>query len=218
MAKKLRETFSDVVALMPRYSWEIMDEEQRDDLMAKVVLPRYMKTTADGVQLGPKTWATMLGASAGAVRKRIERLQNKGTTERTRTLEQSRKRHARSYLRQASPEQIADVFDSDPKIQRNVAKAFHHSVAPRVEPREPRSPSFIDLVAKTNSALIELEALVRSWRSPRSIPEEFSASSFDDIAAKAMRIKDTVNALRGASNDEFQDIVRDFRVVTDGEH
>lgn len=72
----LSETFSEVAALIPRYSWEVMDEQQKDWLMEQVVLPRYMETTADGVQLGPTVWADVLGASSGAIRKRVERLRS----------------------------------------------------------------------------------------------------------------------------------------------
>lgn len=127
--------------------------------------------------------------------------------------------HTRQVLRDANPKEVAEILN-DPTIRRNVAagmaRADHHARQdePHVERPAPAGPSFIDLVVRANSTLIELESMVRGWRGPRSIPKEFSAASFDDIAEKAMRIKDTVNALRAATNDEFQDIVRNFREVT----
>jgi hypothetical protein len=45
-----------------------MDEGQRDDLRARIVLQRYMRTTADGVQMGPTWWAEQIGASFGSER------------------------------------------------------------------------------------------------------------------------------------------------------
>jgi hypothetical protein len=75
------ETAADVAALIPRYSWELMDERQRDDLMVGIVLPRYRKTTSDGVRMGPKWWAGLVGATENSVQKRIERLRAKGKTD-----------------------------------------------------------------------------------------------------------------------------------------
>lgn len=129
-------------------------------------------------------------------------------------------RHARSVLREAPPERIAEML-SDPKISRKVSEA--QQIVARAQAEVPRhieqprpDPSFIALVVRINSALIELETVVGSWENPSAIPSEFSAASFDDIAEKAMRIKDHVNALRSADNDEFQNIVRNFRVVSSG--
>lgn len=123
----LQETFADVAALIPRYSWEIMDEEQRDDLMGRVVLPRYMETTADGVQLGPTAWGEMVGATAHAIRGRVQRLQasqNSGDGERARTESQkSSVRHARTVLRNAPPEEIAELLDT-PEIRTKVNRAL----------------------------------------------------------------------------------------------
>ena len=70
----LPERLEQVINLIPLYSWSLMTEEQRDELMAGVVLPRYMKTTSDGTKLTPSTWGAILGASADSIRKRVERL------------------------------------------------------------------------------------------------------------------------------------------------
>jgi hypothetical protein len=73
----LKETAAQVAALIPRYLWELMDEEQKDALLEKVILPRYMQTTHDGVELSPKWWAQQVGASAKAIQSRVYRLQHK---------------------------------------------------------------------------------------------------------------------------------------------
>lgn len=72
--EQLSETAGQVAAEIPRFSWLLMDEEQRDDLMENVVLPRYMKTTVDGVQLGPTWWAEAVGATMSAIENRVRRL------------------------------------------------------------------------------------------------------------------------------------------------
>ena len=74
MGEILHERLEQVVNLIPRYSWSLMDEEQKDELMSGIVLPRYMATTSDGTKLTPSTWGAILGASAGSIQKRVERL------------------------------------------------------------------------------------------------------------------------------------------------
>ena len=167
----LRETLADVTALIPRYSWEIMDEEQRDQLMKKIVLPRYSKTTADGVKLGPSAWAKMFGASSGAIQKRIERLKasrkpSEQTT--TRALSPERTRHIRSGLREAKPEEIARMIEGDPKIARNVAKAAQ----------------------KVEQATIERVTRQQRARSPELVHR----SGFNDVAGDLLKIKRTYAA------------------------
>lgn len=124
----LTETAAEIAALIPRYSWEIMDEEQRDDLMAKVVLPRYMMTTADGIQTGPTFWAEMVGATAHAIRGRVQRLrqsQNETEDERARALSPSTERHVKSGLRK-EPGLIAAMateLHDDPEYVAAIASA-----------------------------------------------------------------------------------------------
>lgn len=119
---ELTETLADVAALIPRYSWEIMDEEQRDELMQSVVLPRYMQTTADGVQLGPKAWAGMIGATPDAVDGRVRRLkqsQNSAGAEASRTRnDQASRRHARKALQTADRQQIQRIVQDLPPAQK----------------------------------------------------------------------------------------------------
>lgn len=148
MINHINETLADVAALIPRYSWEIMDEEQRDDLMEKVVLPRYMKHTADGVQLGPTAWADMVGATAEAVRNRVKRLQNKTfqeEDERSRAggLDASRVRHVRSGLREAGSEQIADLIATlPPEAVEKIAAATHEAQIAAIRQSGAEEPTF----------------------------------------------------------------------------
>jgi hypothetical protein len=128
MSDQLTETAAEIAELIPKYSWQIMDEEQRDDLMQKVVLPRYMKTTADGVQTGPTFWADLVGASVRAVESRVYRLrqsQSAAEDEHARALSPSAERHVKSGLRKA-PElipQMVDELHDDPDFQAAVASA-----------------------------------------------------------------------------------------------
>lgn len=216
----ITETLADVAALIPRYSWEIMDEEQRDDLMENVVLPRYMQTTADGVQLGPTAWADMVGAGAQAIRMRVSRLQqsqNDDDAERTRTLrnQQGSQRHARKVLRDADPEQIADLMQ-EPSVRLKVRQALAQS-----EPaphdlqvwQKPTGPTFIELICKIRDAQHDLDRMMKSWRGPEAVPAEFSPSTFIQIAETAMAQKDRVEQLSDADHDEFQQIIKNFTVT-----
>lgn len=134
----LTETFSDVAALIPRYSWEIMDEEQKDALMEKVVLPRYMDTTADGVKLGPTAWAEMVGATAEMIRKRVERLrESQKAASEGRTLahwtERTREqRNTRAVLRKV-PEIVTELT---PAEQRKIATVLDTEAAKRQHERK----------------------------------------------------------------------------------
>lgn len=126
----LRETFADVSALIPRYSWEIMDEAQRDELMRNVVLPRYMCTTADGVQLGPTAWADMVGASAKSIESRVYRLRQSqksdGDTPASTLSDQAAHRHARRVLRGADADTLAELIEDLPADRvEAIAQAAH---------------------------------------------------------------------------------------------
>jgi hypothetical protein len=124
----------DVAALIPRYSWEIMDEQQKDDLMAKVVLPRYMETTSDGVQLGPKAWAKLLGTTASAITNRVYRLnQAESPIALAHWTEGAREqRNARAVLREV-PEIVAHLT---PAEQRKLATVLDTESAKRQKEHE----------------------------------------------------------------------------------
>jgi len=70
----LPERLEQVINLIPQYSWSLMTEEQRDELMSGIVLPRYMATTSDGTKLTPSVWAAILGATPTAIKMRVHRL------------------------------------------------------------------------------------------------------------------------------------------------
>jgi len=133
-----------------------------------------------------------------------------------RALSESRVRHARSALREAEPEQLRDIMRDLPVERR--AEVVRAAVPPaeRVS-GERQGPSFIDLLVRVSGALIELEALVASWQNTAAIPPEFSRESFNDIVAKVLRIQDHFDEVEQARDDEdeFQKIVRNFRVMSD---
>ena len=55
-------------------SWEILTEDQRDELVREIVLPRYGATAADGTKLDPSWWASQLGGTAADLEQRIQRI------------------------------------------------------------------------------------------------------------------------------------------------
>lgn len=117
MSTEIVETLEEVVAMIPRYSWEIMDEEQKDDLMEKVVLPRYMKTTADGTKLTPTAWGRMVGATPKALESRVRRLkqsQKGDPVSASRTNQAASVRHARRVLKNAPSEEIGLIVKGLP--------------------------------------------------------------------------------------------------------
>lgn len=122
---------------------------------------------------------------------------------------------AKKVLRDAEPEQLTELMRDLPPERR--AAVVRAAVPPpdRVE-RTPAGPSFIDLIVRVSTALIELEAMVAGWQNRAALPGEFSRESFNDIAAKVLRIQDAFDSIADtAGDDEFLEIVRNFRVTTD---
>jgi hypothetical protein len=73
-----------------------------DDVISKVVLPRYMKVTRDGTKLGPTWWASVLGAeTAQTISERVRRLKTRpgGQREASSTATPVEIRRAKSDLR-----------------------------------------------------------------------------------------------------------------------
>jgi len=109
------------------------------------------------------------------------------------------KRHARSVLRDAEPEVVADLL-GDPAIRQNVAAGQRvHELRQEAEtgiPRTnaPQGPTFIGLVLRINGWLDELVGMVE--RGEADVPPEFSAQSLTDIGVKAMRLKELVEEAR----------------------
>lgn len=136
----------------------------------------------------------------------------------SRAVSESRVRHARSALREAEPDQLAEIMRDLPAEKR--AAVVRAAVPPpeRTAPAK-TGPTFIELLVRINGALIELEAMVADWQNPAAVPAEFSRDSFGDIVTKALRIQDRFDGLVAAINNEdeveFQKIVRNFRVATD---
>lgn len=124
------------------------------------------------------------------------------------------KRHARSVLRDASPEEIAELLD-EPEIIRKTRLAVSQAEPKWTAPHhEPSGPTFIDFVCRIREAQHGLDQLMKGWTGPEAIAPEFSPSTFIQIAETAMAQKDRVEQLREADHDEFQQIVRNFKVVS----
>lgn len=135
---ELTETFADVAALIPRFQWELMDEELRDAFIEGLVFPRYMKTTTDGVQLGPKAWGEWVGASPSAIKSRVQRLQKRQVSEEhegSSTLSSSdaaARRHARRVLRDADADTVREIAKALPTAQLDaVSEAVHEEAVGR---------------------------------------------------------------------------------------
>lgn len=60
MQEYLSESYADIQELAQQVSWMLMDEDQRDEFMEKVVVPRWGKTTSDGVVMKATAWAKMV--------------------------------------------------------------------------------------------------------------------------------------------------------------
>jgi hypothetical protein len=126
----LNERLEQVINLIPKYSWSLMDEAQKDELMVGIVLPRYMATTADGTKLTPSTWGAILGASSGSIQKRVERLKasqksaGQPTTNSLTANEQAGLRSAKSTLlrKDDAVEALVESLPMEAKIK--VAKAL----------------------------------------------------------------------------------------------
>lgn len=68
------ESLAEVQALLTVRSWVLMDEEQRDKLMAEVIAPRWGMTTSDGVVLKGTVWAELTGATSASIKDRYYRI------------------------------------------------------------------------------------------------------------------------------------------------
>ena len=154
MDKILDERLEDIVNLIPRLSWEIMDEAQKDELMEGVILPRYKAVTKDGTKLGPTTWAAMLGTTAQAIRDRVYRL-NQAKKPGARNVAESRAKQkdlatARRVI--ANPETAKAFIESMPiETKIEVAKAVTATPAspPISKKREKKTKAAIAPLRRT---------------------------------------------------------------------
>lgn len=227
----LTETAAEIAALIPKYSWEIMDEEQRDDLMVNVVLPRYGKKTADGVNLGPSFWSEITGARAKAIESRVYRLrqsQKSDSEQPSRALSDSRVRHARSAL--SDPDSRREVFSSLPSEQiedlieeateasykRQEAQRSESRTAPTVRELEDGEPFRSGDLIKT-----WVDPLVTSlWGTANKLVQRVQKHgrraghlSPDEILERLTEIERIVGEERAA----WQEIVQDERLSSEQE-
>lgn len=155
-------------------------------------------------EIDPENW--------NALRAKVQRAQ--GARKSSSGAGYSRARATKRTLAEASPEQLREIM-SDLPVERR-AEVVRAAVPPPSQTSHSRKgPTFIELIVRVNSSLIELEAMVASWQNTAAIPSEFSRDSFNDIVAKVDRIRrhfDQVEEARD-DDDEFQKIVRNFRVV-----
>jgi len=155
----LNETADEVAALIPRYSWELMDEEQRDALMEKVVMPRHGLTTRDGVTLTYGWWGDAIGAHPEAVKSRIQRLRAKLSQDDTGPRAEPNTRTARAATTLKNPDNAREIL-SDPDVRASVMKALDTE-------RETRS----DHPAPTSQRRDQLDLLVKFRRIHATVEE-----------------------------------------------
>jgi hypothetical protein len=171
MTEYVAETYEEVRELLQTVSWEIMDEEQRDDVMRKVVVPRWGATTADGVELKGTAWARMLGTTEPTVRKRVVRIRaaDQGKPAQADEPTESQKsqiRGAKAALRQ-HPE-LAKQLLGDPDVTDAVEQAVASDPAAtarvnqkaaeqRPAPRQP-APERSSMSAAASAAALEAAA------------------------------------------------------------
>jgi hypothetical protein len=146
MTEYVAETYEEVREKLQAASWEIMDEEQRDEVMEKVVEPRWGKTTHDGIVLKGTAWAKLLGTTEATIRNRHARLQARDQGEPASASapapnQRASIRSARAAIK-AHPELAADLLGDpdvaeaidDASITLRVAANAVHGPAP--DPRQ----------------------------------------------------------------------------------
>jgi hypothetical protein len=148
----LRESAAQVAALIPRFSWQVMDEDQRTELIEKVVVPRYNAVTSDGQRLGPSWWATTLGAHRKAIEARVSRFRRSeqvqaAAGQRPSVSAQQHIRSARSAIRK-HPELVEEMV-KDPEVRAAIEKA----TAPEPKPSKP-APSMDEKVEKAVNTIV----------------------------------------------------------------
>lgn len=129
------ESLADIQALAHRVAWDLMDEAQRDDLMEKVVVPRWGDITSDGVVLKGTAWAKIIGTTVNVIEGRFYRLsrsegESKPLSSGPTTDQKGSIRSARSAMRK-HPD-LAKQLVADPEIAELVADAL------RAVPRAPQ--------------------------------------------------------------------------------
>lgn len=148
-------------------------------------------------EIDPENWSAL-----EARIRRAQKLRANGGADPSATraeTERKAKSHAKSVLRTAEPEEIADLLE-DPEVRQNLAAAgkvheLRQENRTGIPPRNPsKGPTFIGTVLKLNGWLDELVGMVE--RGEAQIPQEFSTQSLSDIGVKAMRLKELVDNVR----------------------
>lgn len=191
MVSPLKESLADIEALAHRVTWELMDEAQRDEFMTKIVVPRWGKTTSDGVVLKGTAWANLIGTSEPTVRNRYLRLTRRSETDSGRSpadapteSQKGNMRGARSAMR-AHPELVKElladagtrdtivnavVADKDSQLALIRAQDKRH---PRTEPKKASTPEpFARLLA-----ILHVDALTADADAMyRAVVEKFTGA------------------------------------------
>jgi hypothetical protein len=166
-------TSDEVALLIPQYEWVIMDEEQKDELMSKLVLPHYMEMMDDGVKLTPTWWAEKLGASPAAIKNRVQRLkasQNDGSDS-VPTWPKNKERAAAQVARE-EPEQL--VAKLTPTELDALAAAAHQAQMKNIREANEQATESLDDAAydEIRDGITEIED-----RSTIELDELFTALS-----------------------------------------
>lgn len=130
MSDRLTESLADIQSKLTRFTWEVMDEEQRDEVMNKVVLPRWGKTTRDGHMLKGTLWAEILGTTVRTIEARHHRLEQRlrrseGSSEATRlAMSESQKQNIRGVKAVARDPEAAKKLVEDPEVRAALKEAM----------------------------------------------------------------------------------------------
>jgi hypothetical protein len=169
-------TYEQVLEEVGRVSWLLLDEEQRDDLMTKVVVPQWGKVTLDGVTLKGTKWAEILGTTESTIKNRYQRLcrskdlsegAGSGSAAVPTPRQQKDIREARSAIRKY-PELAAELL-KDPEVKRAVRSAdtaeirerMTRGVTPLVEPSRPEGFSWLKSRGLLGDARTAIVAVIR---------------------------------------------------------
>ena len=188
--ESLHETAAQVAALIPRWSWQLMDDDQRDDLLQHVVLPRYMSTTSDGTKLTPTWWSEQVGASPAAIKNRVIRLRSKGSVDpdavplAPSASDKGSIRGAKTALRK-HPEMAAQLLN-DPDVAAAIEDARHVIIDDtldrrRKDVRRDKGPRGKTVTALDGTGVVlAMQAADRRMDEATSITEQSNPAQFSD--------------------------------------
>jgi hypothetical protein len=218
MTEYVAETYEEVRELLQTASWEIMDEEQRDDVMKKVVVPRWGKVTADGVVLKGTAWAKLLGTTYDTIASRYKRLEqakradDSGSRTGPTESQKSHLRGAKAALRQ-HPE-LAKQLLGDPDTAKAVTDAIDQqrvSSLPDPNYRRPREPAASGGMAGMDTELSIATHVRKARREIGDAIELARDATFDDdfkslMADDCQRLRAGIDHLESAITSAEVDI------------